>query len=154
MSAPIASRARLALPPIVAGCLARLPQWPPSALLAAALTLALGRLLDAQQLAPLRGRWLELRVSDAGLRLRLSFDGRRFVPGFAAGPPADVSITASTFDFAQLALRRVDADSLFFNRRLMMEGDTELGLLVKNALDAVDLTALFPGPGRSAADRR
>ena len=33
---------------------------------------------------------------------------------------------------------------LFFNRRLVMEGDTELGLVVKNALDAIELPVLDP----------
>ncbi len=41
-----------------------------------------------------------------------------------------------------LSLRRVDADTLFFSRRLTMEGDTELGLGLKNALDAIDWTKL------------
>jgi hypothetical protein len=35
-----------------------------------------------------------------------------------------------------LALRREDPDTLFFTRRLVLEGDTELGLALKNALDA------------------
>ena len=30
-----------------------------------------------------------------------------------------------------------DADTLFFERRLVMEGDTEFGLLLKNTLDAI-----------------
>ena len=34
--------------------------------------------------------------------------------------------------------------TLFFNRRLISEGDTELGLVVKNALDALDLPAFDP----------
>lgn len=37
-----------------------------------------------------------------------------------------------------LARRVEDPDTLFFARRLIMEGDTELGLVVKNALDAVE----------------
>jgi predicted lipid carrier protein YhbT len=37
-----------------------------------------------------------------------------------------------------LARRQEDPDTLFFSRRLSMEGDTELGLLVKNTLDAIE----------------
>jgi predicted lipid carrier protein YhbT len=37
-----------------------------------------------------------------------------------------------------LARRLEDPDTLFFSLRLSMEGDTELGLLVKNTLDAID----------------
>ncbi len=141
---------RFTLPPLVARLAGRLPQWPPSVALAAALSLALGRLIDAEPLAPLRGRRLELRVIDAGLRLRVTFTGRGFAPVFDARP-ADVTISASAFDFLQLARRQADPDSLFFSRRLLMEGDTELGLLVKNTLDAVDLAALLPG--RRASSR-
>jgi predicted lipid carrier protein YhbT len=32
----------------------------------------------------------------------------------------------------------VDPDTLFFSRRLTIEGDTELGLLLKNRLDALE----------------
>jgi len=35
------------------------------------------------------------------------------------------------------ALRREDPDTLFFTRRLVLEGDTALGLEIKNTLDAL-----------------
>ena len=47
-------------------------------------------------------------------------------------------IAASAHDFLLLAQRKEDPDTLFFSRRLVMEGDTELGLLVKNTIDAID----------------
>jgi predicted lipid carrier protein YhbT len=37
-----------------------------------------------------------------------------------------------------MMLREEDPDTLFFNRKLIIEGDTELGLIVKNLLDSVD----------------
>jgi predicted lipid carrier protein YhbT len=49
----------------------------------------------------------------------------------------DVVVRASARDYLALALRREDADSLFFARRLVIEGDTALGLIVKNALDSL-----------------
>ena len=54
----------------------------------------------------------------------------------------DLTISANAQDFLRLAQRQEDPDTLFFNRRLSMEGDTELGLLVKNALDALELPVL------------
>jgi predicted lipid carrier protein YhbT len=102
----------------------------------------MGCLIDAQPLQPLRGKTLELRVTDAGVRVRLRFTGQVFLPVFDARP-ADVIIGASAFDFLLLARRQADPDSLFFNRRLIMEGDTELGLLIKNTLDAVDFGAVL-----------
>lgn len=52
---------------------------------------------------------------------------------------AATTISASAHDFVLLARRQEDPDTLFFSRRLSMEGDTELGLLVKNTIDAIEL---------------
>lgn len=62
------------------------------------------------------------------------------------GPPAghwDLRISGDIHDFLLLATRREDADTLFFQRRIRTEGDTELGLCLKNFLDAQDLTELL-----------
>lgn len=115
-----------------------LPQGPPARALALALNagLVFGKLRRAT-LEPLAGRTVALEASDLGLRLRLGFDGERFAaaPGEA---PADVTVRSTAPAFLALALRREDPDTLFFTRRLLITGDTELGLVVKNALDAVD----------------
>ena len=50
-----------------------------------------------------------------------------------------------------LGMRKEDPDTLFFSRRLVVEGDTELGLIAKNTLDAVELPKLdfsFLLPGK------
>lgn len=52
---------------------------------------------------------------------------------------ADVSISGSFDAFLKLAAQRVDPDTLFFQRELLIEGDTELGLELKNLFDRVDL---------------
>lgn len=117
---------------------ARLPQKPPTQALVAALNLALGRILPRDALEPLTGRQVCLCVSDAGLTLRFTLTDKGFRPAAGDGAP-DLSITARACDFLALALRQEDPDTLFFSRRLVMEGDTELGLLVKNTLDAIDL---------------
>jgi predicted lipid carrier protein YhbT len=57
-------------------------------------------------------------------------------------PQVDLEIAASARDFLALARREEDPDTLFFCRRLSMEGDTELGLLVKNTLDAIEAPML------------
>ena len=41
----------------------------------------------------------------------------------------------STTDLLGLASRHEDADTLFFQRRLVLTGDVELGLTVRNLLD-------------------
>ncbi len=57
----------------------------------------------------------------------------------------DASIRCKMRDFFLLANRRIDPDTLFFQRRLIIEGDTELGLTMKNLLDTLDPDSLpFP----------
>ncbi|MDD2341447.1 MAG: SCP2 sterol-binding domain-containing protein, partial [Tolumonas sp.] len=53
-----------------------------------------------------------------------------------------VSFAAGLNDLILIAGRKEDPDSLFFQRRLRIEGDTELGLEVKNLMDSLDLDEL------------
>lgn len=122
---------------------ARLPQLPPTLALVATLNLALGRLLPREPLEPLIGRRLAIRVTDAGLSLRFTYGRYGFRPIFDSATP-DLTISARTRDFIALLLREEDPDTLFFGRRLLMEGDTDLGLLVKNTLDGIELPSLDP----------
>ena len=137
------------LPRPLASALSLLPQYPPALLFTRVVNLALGDRLKDDVWQPLRGRHIAILVRDAGLSLHFSLDGSGLVPRPVVGQP-DLRISADTRDFLLLALRREDPDTLFFNRRLVMEGDTELGLLVKNTLDAMeipplDFRALLPG---------
>ena len=118
----------------------RLPALPASAMVAAGFNVAFGE-DRASGLEPLHGRVVMMRVTDLGMSLRLAVTPAGFVACARAAEPA-VTISASARDFAALALRRVDPDTLFFGRRLVIEGDTELGLLLKNRLDALDPRAL------------
>ncbi|MBP8133853.1 MAG: SCP2 sterol-binding domain-containing protein [Zoogloea sp.] len=120
---------------------ARLPQLPPTLVLVGALNLALDRLLPRDTLEPLTGKRLLMKISDAGLALRFTFTPRGFRPLSGSEAP-DLTISATARDYLALALREEDPDTLFFSRRLLMEGETDLGLLVKNTLDAVDWDAL------------
>lgn len=91
----------------------------------------------AEALAPLEGKVLrlELRGLGAGPQLTLTRLGPLLGLVPALGAP-DVVVRAGLRDYLALALRREDPDSLFFSRRLVIEGDTALGLIVKNALDS------------------
>jgi O2-independent ubiquinone biosynthesis accessory factor UbiT len=120
---------------------ARLPQLPPTLVLVTGLNLALDRLLPRDTLEPLTGKRLLMKITDAGLALRFTLTARGFRPLLSTATP-DLTISATTRDYLALALREEDPDTLFFSRRLLMEGETDLGLLVKNTLDAVDWDAL------------
>ncbi|HHL1734570.1 SCP2 domain-containing protein [Klebsiella pneumoniae] len=85
----------------------------------------------------LEGRWLSIHVRDIGLLWYTSvIDGRLVVSQQA---DADVSFSADASDLLMIAARKQDPDTLFFQRRLVIEGDTELGLYVKNLMDAIEL---------------
>ena len=85
----------------------------------------------------LEGRWLSIHVRDIGLLWYTSVvDGRLVVRQQA---DADVSFSADASDLLVIAARKQDPGTLFFQRRLVIEGDTELGLYVKNLMDAIEL---------------
>lgn len=127
----------LLLPAPVGALLARLPAYPGSALLAGLLNRLLRPHLPADVLAILANRGLRIAVRDARLQFDFSCVSSRFVAR-PAGQVSDLTISASAHDFLRLAQRQEDPDTLFFSRRLSMQGDTELGLVVKNALDALE----------------
>ncbi|HRP77405.1 MAG TPA: sterol-binding protein, partial [Rhodocyclaceae bacterium] len=57
------------LPAPIARLVGHLPQQPPTLALTLALNLALGRILPREDLEPLTGRHLRMKVRDAGLTL-------------------------------------------------------------------------------------
>lgn len=126
------------------GLIERLPVAPPSWLLASALNRVLLPRLDAAAREALDDRVVELHVRDFGLRARLVLGPGRFVAA-SAQQPASLLISASAQAFWRLAAGEDDADTLFFERALTLEGDTEFGLRLKNTLDA--LGPLLPGAG-------
>ncbi|MCU6669724.1 SCP2 domain-containing protein [Enterobacteriaceae bacterium H4N4] len=85
----------------------------------------------------LEGRWLSIDVRDIGLRWYTSVDNGQLIVRESAD--ADVSFSANASDLLMIAARKQDPDTLFFQRRLVIEGDTELGLYVKNLMDAIEL---------------
>lgn len=142
-----------ALPRPVTDLLARLPAEPPSLVFVLAANRVLWPVISSLDHQPLVGRRYAIRVRDLGLVFRFRL-GRG---GFAVdGGAPDLVISASARDFLLLMSRREDPDTLFFSRRLVSEGDTELGLAVKNLLDALDpeeVLRRLPAPLAAAARR-
>ncbi len=126
------------LPPAMGSLLSRLPAYPGSLLIVTGLNLALSKLLAPDVTQMLVGKKLRLRVTDAQWTFDFAWLNGRFAACQNPGE-ADLTISASAYDFVLLARRQEDPDTLFFSRRLAMEGDTELGLLVKNTIDAIEL---------------
>lgn len=141
------------VPNWVRHAIGRLPVWPPSLLIAQALNRLWWPMVDAATQQALSGRVVELHVSDLGLTCRLIAEpgGMRCA---SAGQPFAVRLSATAPVFWQLLRGREDPDTLFFDRRMTMEGDTEFGLLLKNTLDAVG-PPRWPGHrGNGAQDGR
>ena len=127
------------LPGLIAQIGSRLPQWPHSCSVVAAMNVARGlKLLPEDSLAELEGKHFRVTVLDTGGVADFTVSGGRFRPVFRPVEAPDLSFSANLSAYLQMLTRQEDPDTLFFNRQLMIEGDTELGLVVKNMLDAVE----------------
>ncbi|MGQ4582682.1 ubiquinone anaerobic biosynthesis accessory factor UbiT [Lysobacter sp. F60174L2] len=80
----------------------------------------------------MQGRRLGIEVTDLGLRWTVERDGDRLRVG---DDSAEASVRGTATDLLLLAARLEDADTLFFQRRLVLTGDVELGLTVRNLLE-------------------
>ncbi len=78
------------------------------------------------------GRRLGIEVSDLGLRWVVELQGQQLV---VVDAPAEATVRGTATDLLLLAGRLEDADTLFFQRRLVLTGDVELGLTARNMLD-------------------
>ncbi|MEN4922844.1 SCP2 sterol-binding domain-containing protein [Achromobacter spanius] len=126
--------AALNLPPLLARLGRRVPGPFVSLHFVAGLEVA-RRLKWLEPPAELDGRSFAITVEDLGLRSSFVVRNGAFRPAWNAGV-AELELGAKLADFLALMRAETDADTLFFQRRLRISGDTELGLIVKNWLDA------------------
>lgn len=139
------------LPGFVAAIGQKLPQWPHGLALVAGLNAALKiKLLPESELTALEDKLFRIQVLDTGGTAHFTYRSGLFRPVFRAGREPDLAFAAHLSAYLQLLARHEDPDTLFFNRELEITGDTELGLLVKNMLDAVEWPGLphLPLPSR------
>ncbi len=85
----------------------------------------------------LDGKVSLIKVRDARISYYITLVDRK-LKAAPARCTHDVSIEGDIYDFMQMATRQEDPDTLFFNRRLRLGGDTELGLYIKNFLDSLE----------------
>ena len=92
------------------------------------------------QLHELDGKRLAIGIKDTRTELLFRIQGNQLKrqAKTTGEQPWDVRISGNLNDFWQLASRSEDPDTLFFNRRLAIEGETEAGLYLKNLLDGMD----------------
>lgn len=115
----------------------------PPALHGRAMESALSRALSpasiGSALEAVDGRRLGIEVEDLGLQWVFQWRSGRL---HAVRGPAEATVRGSATDLLLLAGRLEDADTLFFQRRLVLTGDTELGLTVRNLLDRMPWESL------------
>lgn len=80
---------------------------------------------------------VRIRVTDLNIDWLIRVGADAFRP-LDRSLAEDVSISGESPDFVLLATRQADPDTLFFQRRIRIEGDTELGLGIKNTMDSMD----------------
>jgi len=140
-------RAAARVPPLAGRALAIVPPPVEARALEQALNRGLTAGIAVGDFDFLEGRTVSIRVTDANWSVTLTSDGGRLrvldVPG------AETCIAATALDFVGLAAGHVDPDTLFFQRRLRIDGNVALGLEVKNTLDRVERGTL-PLPLRAA----
>jgi len=91
----------------------------------------------------LQEKWLKISITDLDLHWWLSFENKTLIMvSDKHNIIEDVSFSATGDDLLLIAGRKQDPDTLFFQRRLKIEGDTELGLEVKNLIDAIEIEQL------------
>ncbi len=100
------------------------------------------RLLRGQEierrLPMLDGKRIDITISDVPCTLKLRIGNAALHAAGYRDRDADVRVIGTLADYWRLALRAEDPDTLFFARRLCLEGDTETALHIKNLLDSLE----------------
>lgn len=135
------------MPKILRPSLRFLPFKAQKAVLLPALTSVFREAIEDGDFEFLQGKWLKIVITDLELSWWLSFDENKLIMAsrdevVSNNYSDDVSFSATGDDLILIAGRKQDPDTLFFQRRLKIEGDTELGLEVKNLIDAIDIDNL------------
>lgn len=86
----------------------------------------------------LQGKIINISIEDAGIEYSFTLINDRLAAA-DKNNSADLILQGTVYNYLLLASRQEDTDTLFFSRRLHMQGDTELGLYVKNFLDGMDM---------------
>lgn len=105
--------------------------------------------LQDEELEFLHGKWVEINISDIALTFQVSMGSELLI---ATDKPADVTFSANVPELLLIASGKEDPDTLFFQRKLLIDGDTELGLEVKNLLLSIELDSL-PQPVKLAIEK-
>ncbi|WP_394200228.1 SCP2 domain-containing protein [Shewanella waksmanii] len=136
-------------PQVIAKPLHLVPFAVKSQVLQRLLSLVLKQQIADEELDFLNQRWVGIEVSDMDLRFEVSFDKQIVI---VPNGNAEVVFSGNSKDLLLIAAGKEDPDTLFFQRKLTIEGDTELGLEVKNLLLGVEFDTM-PAPLRDSVEK-
>lgn len=96
--------------------------------------------MDDGEIDFLDGKVAEVEIRDIAAKWYFTKIGQELVmldkvKSETISPESDVVFSASVDALVLMASQKVDPDTLFFNRKLRITGDTELGLEIKNLFD-------------------
>lgn len=131
----------ITFPPFVKKVTSLLPRKPTQYSLVITLNQLLKKNILLADMSLLAGKQFEIVIDDLGLVVNFTANEQKFLVSNHTGEP-DLRFTAKMIDFTKMMLRKEDPDTLFFNRKLQIEGDTELGLVIKNLLDSIDWSSV------------
>jgi len=142
---------QITLPTPLSLPLKAVPEKIHSKVMAGLLNRVLKEYLQEGELDMLEGKTLRVEVKDAQYGYSLTVHKQKLAASAAA---ADVIMSGNIHDFLLMLTRKEDPDTLFFQRRLSIQGDTGLGLSVKNFLDSIDWDSLpLPGVAQKGLDK-
>ncbi|MDV6316323.1 SCP2 domain-containing protein [Idiomarina sp. HP20-50] len=98
------------------------------------------------------GKVIEIKVKDIDLSLFFTLTDNQ-IKTLKSQDKYDVQLSADGDALLLLIYGKVDPDTLFFNRKLMVKGNTELGLHLKNFLDTIEVNQKLPKPLFLIGDR-
>lgn len=139
-------------PRVISG-LQRIGSVAPKPLLEHIVSGMLNHVLDAElrrhKLDFLQQQWVRIEVPDLALIFSVTVTGSAHRPRLRASmqpQQASVTMRGNSASLLLMMSGQVDPDTLFFRRKLLIKGDTELGLEVKNLLDTIELEGRLPAP--------
>lgn len=112
-------------------------------ILASSLNYALRKAIAVGELDFFCHKLLNICINDIGVQFGIHFFNDKLVVTEAQSEP-DLHFSASSYDLLLIATQKLDPDMLFFQRRLEMNGNTELGLGIKNMLAGMELHSQLP----------
>ncbi|MDH5629147.1 MAG: SCP2 sterol-binding domain-containing protein [Gammaproteobacteria bacterium] len=88
----------------------------------------------------LNAKVLQIEIIDARLFAGLSFRNNKIICVYMDNNKhsSDVTLSIATADAISLMEQKIDPDTLFFHRKLKIQGNTELAHHVKNTIDNLD----------------